>query len=161
MDDQHQMTIKVEISACTSRLEEYQREAFDTLPEYLKAKGFETDVFYREPGGRGPGPLEVITVFFPLLMEGLATNAIYDCIKLVALWVRKEYFKRRPKEYLRKDKEGEYVLVPLYAADGSVLMRVEVYEDHEKVLEISRKAYSAAGKIQNWIRASQRRESGC
>lgn len=135
MDDQHQMTIKVEISACTSRLEEYQREAFDTLPEYLKAKGIETDVFYREPGGRGLGPLEVITVFFPSLMVGLATNTIYDCIKFVVAWVQEEYFKHLPKEALCKDKEREYVLVPFYAADGSLIKMVQVYGDHEEYLK--------------------------
>ena len=135
MDDQHQMTIKVEISACTSRLEEYQREAFDTLPEYLKAKGIEADVFYREPGGRGPGPLEVITVFFSSLTVGLITNAAYDCIKLVVAWVQEEYFKRLPKEARCKDKERKYVSVPFYAADGSLMKMVQVYEDHEEYLK--------------------------
>lgn len=128
--------IAIQILGNMKYMDDTQKEALKTLSDYFKAQEFEAELYYREPGGMGLATLEVIDLFLPPVMAGLATNIIYDASKKAYFAISK-WAKMRIKKQPQKGKEinERPVRVTLYGPTGELLFIKDIYEDREEIVK--------------------------
>jgi hypothetical protein len=107
-------------------MQQEQRSMIDELPRCLQAEGFETDLFFHEPGGGGPAPLGDIALYLqPHVVSGVIGGAAWAAISAVSRWARK-YMRRTPQDLNFQDC---FVSVNLYAGEGTHLSALNISAD--------------------------------
>ena len=74
----HLSLVRVEVLGRTDYMQSEHFRILEELSDYLLAEKVDSDVYYREPGGMGPPPLETIAVFTG---TGIASGMLYELAK--------------------------------------------------------------------------------
>lgn len=124
--------VRVQVLARTDYMDAEQRELIDELPNYLRAEGFEPDIFYREPGGRGAAPLEEIVLYLGQNMAaGGIGSATWAAVAALTRWARKRIQRQRPSTNSPNQEPSMtvYVSVNIYSGEGAHLTNINITAD--------------------------------
>jgi hypothetical protein len=116
--------VRVEVLGRTDHLGPARVAMINELPDYLRAEGFEPDLYYREPGEGETEGVEDIRLFLALGMaSGVIGSAAWAALNAVGAWVP----QRIRREYPHEDSPLQHqVTVKMYAGDGVRLVRVGI-----------------------------------
>lgn len=120
-------SVRVEILGRTDYMEQDRLEMIGELSEYMRGEGLTADIYYREPGGMGPPPLEVITIFIGTnIASALIGAAAVASIKAAVAWARERIRRHFPASV---SPDADFVQVTLYGPNGEFLKHVRVTRD--------------------------------
>lgn len=118
--------VRIEVSGRSDTFEPQRRELIEELPDYLRAAGIESDLFYKEPGGMGLPPLESITIYVAdVAAAGLLGTIMGAAARSAIKWARNR-LRREPQS--TETTEERPVRIALYGPNGEVLKFIEVTE---------------------------------
>lgn len=115
--------VRAQVLACTDSMTSEQRDLIDQLPDFLREEGFNPDLFFHEPGGRGIGPLESIVLYLqPHVVSGVVGGAAWAAIAGVTKWARKRIRSTPPDPFF----PDGYVTSRMYSGEGRFISEVKI-----------------------------------
>lgn len=122
-------SVLIEVRARTDYLEPHHREALESLPDVLRSQGVETQLVYRELGGMGAPPLDILTAYLVGVGGGLTVELAKATIKGLIEWGRKRIREQPPEYEDYEPPEGWRVRTKLYGPKGELLKVMDVKRD--------------------------------
>lgn len=126
----HRAVVGVEILGRTDFMDSEQLDMIAQIPAFMQTHGLDSDVYFREPGGKGYSPLESIALFVGGLGVGVAGDILKEtahaAIKGIVAWSRERIRRQQTAD---AQPEGQTIQIVLYGPRGEQLKIVEITSD--------------------------------
>lgn len=130
---------RVQVTGRTDYMDPGLLSLMNELPDDLRAAGFEPDLFFQEPGGRGGGlaPIEEVVLYLgPELASGVIGGAAWAAVTAVINWARKR-IRREPSSHViptlaqasSQEPIAIYVNLRMYSGEGAFLSHIDITAD--------------------------------
>lgn len=134
-DAQHAQhgVVRAQVEGRADDMEPEQRASIDGLADCLREAGFDPELSFKEPGGRGIAPLESIVLFLePHVVSGVVGGAAWAAITAVTNWARKR-IRRAPPDPVFPD---EHVSLRMYSGEGRLVSDIKITTESVEHLHI-------------------------